>query len=59
MRVLSLESLTPRFSHPVRADLGATVEEIMQVLKVCVAAGTQSSNLAIPILADELAIAGK
>lgn len=35
--------------------LGATVEEIMEVLKICVAAGMQSSNLAIPILAEELA----
>jgi nitrite reductase/ring-hydroxylating ferredoxin subunit/alkylhydroperoxidase/carboxymuconolactone decarboxylase family protein YurZ len=34
--------------------LGATVEEIMEVLKICVAAGMQASNLGIPILADEL-----
>jgi alkylhydroperoxidase/carboxymuconolactone decarboxylase family protein YurZ len=34
--------------------LGATVEEIMEVLKVCVAFGVQASNLAVPILAEEL-----
>jgi alkylhydroperoxidase/carboxymuconolactone decarboxylase family protein YurZ len=34
--------------------LGATMEEIMEVLKVCVALGVQSSNLGIPILAEEL-----
>ena len=35
--------------------LGATTEEIMEVLKVCVAEGVQASNLAIPILNEELA----
>ena len=35
-------------------QLGATVEEIMEVLKVCVAFGVQASNLAVPILAEEL-----
>ena len=34
--------------------LGATIEEIMEVLKICVASGMQSSNLGIPILAEEL-----
>jgi alkylhydroperoxidase/carboxymuconolactone decarboxylase family protein YurZ len=34
--------------------LGATVDEIMEVLKICVAQGMQASNLAIPILSDEL-----
>jgi alkylhydroperoxidase/carboxymuconolactone decarboxylase family protein YurZ len=34
--------------------LGATMEEIMEVLKVCVALGVQSSNLGVPILAEEL-----
>jgi hypothetical protein len=34
--------------------LGATIEEIMEVLKVCVAQGIQASNLGVPILADEL-----
>jgi alkylhydroperoxidase/carboxymuconolactone decarboxylase family protein YurZ len=30
--------------------LGATMEEIMEVLKICVAFGVQASNLAVPIL---------
>lgn len=34
---------------------GATVEEIMEVLKICVAFGFQSCNLGVPILAEELA----
>ena len=34
--------------------LGATIEEIMDVLKICVAAGMQAINLGIPILAEEL-----
>jgi alkylhydroperoxidase/carboxymuconolactone decarboxylase family protein YurZ len=34
--------------------LGATPEEIMDVLKLCVAQGVQACNLGIPILADEL-----
>ena len=34
--------------------LGATAEEIMEVLKICVAAGMQASNLGVPILAEEL-----
>jgi alkylhydroperoxidase/carboxymuconolactone decarboxylase family protein YurZ len=33
---------------------GATVEEVMEVLKLCVAQGVQSCNLGVPILADEL-----
>lgn len=35
--------------------LGATMEEIMEVLKLCVAQGSQAYNLGIPILAEELA----
>jgi alkylhydroperoxidase/carboxymuconolactone decarboxylase family protein YurZ len=35
--------------------LGATMEEIMEVLKLCVVQGVQSCNLGVPILADELA----
>ena len=35
--------------------LGATMEEIMEVLKICVAEGVQASNLAVPMLAAELA----
>ena len=34
--------------------VGATMEEIMEVLKICVAAGMQASNLGVPILAEEL-----
>ncbi len=36
-------------------ELGATMEEIMEVLKLCVGQGIQSSNLGVPILAEELA----
>ena len=34
---------------------GATVQEIMEVLKACVAQGVQAANLGVPILAEELA----
>jgi alkylhydroperoxidase/carboxymuconolactone decarboxylase family protein YurZ len=34
--------------------LGATVEEIMEVLKLCVAQGVQACNLGVPALAEEL-----
>lgn len=34
---------------------GASVEEIMAVLKLCVAHGAQACNMALPILADALA----
>lgn len=34
--------------------LGATIEEIMEVLKLCVVQGAQSCNMGIPILAEEL-----
>lgn len=37
---------------------GATVEEIMEVLKLCVVQGVQSCNLGVPILAEELARMG-
>jgi len=33
---------------------GATMEEIMEVLKLCVVQGVQACNLAVPILAKEL-----
>lgn len=33
---------------------GATVDEIMEVLKLCVVQGVQACNLAVPILAEEL-----
>jgi alkylhydroperoxidase/carboxymuconolactone decarboxylase family protein YurZ len=32
----------------------ATMEEIMEVLKICVAEGVQPCNLGVPILAEEL-----
>jgi len=35
--------------------LGATMEEIMEVLKLCVSQGVQACNLGVPILAEELA----
>jgi alkylhydroperoxidase/carboxymuconolactone decarboxylase family protein YurZ len=35
--------------------LGVSVEEIMDVLKLCVVQGVQACNLAVPILAEELA----
>jgi alkylhydroperoxidase/carboxymuconolactone decarboxylase family protein YurZ len=34
--------------------LGATMEEIMEVLKLCVVQGVQACNLGVPILAEEL-----
>ena len=34
---------------------GATFEEVMEILKLCVAQGVQACNLAVPILAEELA----
>ncbi|HXZ26775.1 MAG TPA: carboxymuconolactone decarboxylase family protein [Terriglobales bacterium] len=34
--------------------LGATVEEIMEVLKLCLAQGVEACNLAVPILDEEL-----
>jgi len=33
---------------------GATMEEILEVLKLCVAQGVQACNLAVPILVEEL-----
>ncbi len=35
--------------------LGATMEEIMEVFKICVAQGVQAINLGVPILAEEMA----
>jgi alkylhydroperoxidase/carboxymuconolactone decarboxylase family protein YurZ len=34
--------------------LGATVEEIMEVLKLSVVQGVEACNLGVPILAEEL-----
>ena len=33
---------------------GATVEEIMEVLKLCVVQGVQACNLGVPLLAEEI-----
>ena len=33
---------------------GATMEEVMEVLKLCVVQGVQACNLGVPILAEEL-----
>ena len=35
--------------------LGATMEEIMEVLKLCVVQSVQSCNMGVPILAQEIA----
>jgi alkylhydroperoxidase/carboxymuconolactone decarboxylase family protein YurZ len=35
-------------------EAGATLEEIMEVLKLCVVQGVQACNLGVPILAEEL-----
>jgi alkylhydroperoxidase/carboxymuconolactone decarboxylase family protein YurZ len=49
----------PGTRRHIRAALkaGATPREIMGVLKLCVAQGVQACNLAVPILAEELAAA--
>jgi len=39
--------------------LGATVEEIMEVFKICVSSGIQAFNQGVPILAEELQRAGR
>jgi alkylhydroperoxidase/carboxymuconolactone decarboxylase family protein YurZ len=42
--------------HIQRAfKVGATLEEVMEVLKLCVVQGVQACNLGVPILAEELA----
>jgi len=38
---------------------GATMEEIIEVLKLCVVQGVQACNLGVPILAEELERAGQ
>jgi alkylhydroperoxidase/carboxymuconolactone decarboxylase family protein YurZ len=38
---------------------GATMEEIMEVLKICVAEGVEACNLGVPTLAEELATTGE
>lgn len=36
-------------------QVGATLEEVMEVLKLCVVQGVQACNLGVPMLAEELA----
>jgi alkylhydroperoxidase/carboxymuconolactone decarboxylase family protein YurZ len=50
----------PGTRRHIRAALshGATVGEIMEVLKLCVVQGVQAANMALPILAEELERAG-
>ena len=36
-------------------EVGATMEEVMEVLKLCVVQGVQACNLAVPILKEEMA----
>jgi alkylhydroperoxidase/carboxymuconolactone decarboxylase family protein YurZ len=47
----------PGTRRHIRAALqaGASVEEVMEVLKLCVGQGAQALNLGVPILAEELA----
>ena len=45
---------TRRHIHNALAA-GATIEEIVEVLKLCVVQGVQALNLGVPILAEELA----
>jgi alkylhydroperoxidase/carboxymuconolactone decarboxylase family protein YurZ len=47
----------PGVRRHIKAALkaGATMEEIMEVLKLCVVQGVQACNLGVPILAEELA----
>jgi len=45
---------TRRHIHNAQ-QAGATMEEIMEVLKLCVVQGVQACNLGVPILAEELA----
>ena len=48
---------TPGTRRHIKAALkvGATMEEIMEVLKLCVVQGVQACNLGVPILAAEIA----
>ena len=50
----------PGTRRHIRAALkaGATVEEVMAVLKLCVGQGVQALNLGVPILDEELAASG-
>jgi hypothetical protein len=39
----------------VRAEAGATMEEIMEVFKLCIVQGAQARNPGVPVLAEETA----
>lgn len=60
VRIALNASYTHMYASGVRRNmkaalkLGATVEEIMEVLKLCVAQGVEACNLAVPILDEEL-----
>jgi alkylhydroperoxidase/carboxymuconolactone decarboxylase family protein YurZ len=47
----------PRTRRHIEGALkaGATMEEIMEVLKHCIVQGAQACNLSVPILAEEIA----
>ena len=47
---------TPGIRRHIKAalSLGASIEEIMEMLKLCVVQGVQACNLAVPILAEEI-----
>jgi alkylhydroperoxidase/carboxymuconolactone decarboxylase family protein YurZ len=53
-------SYTPMYALGTRRHIhnalqpGATIDEIMEVLKLCVVQGVQACNLGVPILAEEL-----
>lgn len=57
-RVLAaqVQRIPPGTRRHIKAalKLGATMEEIMEVLKLCVVQGVQSFNLGLPILDEEL-----
>lgn len=45
---------TPQATTKGALRPGAAIEEIMEVLKLCVVQGVQACNLGVPILAEEL-----
>lgn len=63
VRIALNASFTHMYASGVRRNiraalkLGATVEEILEVFKLCVAQGVETCNLAVPILDEELAAA--
>ena len=54
---MCMPGIRRHIKHALRA--GATVDEIMEVLKLCVVQGVQACNLGVPILEEELASRGK